>query len=428
MRDRSWRSWAVSSTSARSGTGRRLSLVANASLLGSLALLGETLALARGLGLSTDVIYEVLAATPLAEQAARRREAIEVGEYPRRFALSLARKDAELIQAAAREAGAELRLLEATRSWIADAEAAGLADRDYTALVARILAAVPRRSQRGRASSGKPSRLDYDGLIVDLDGVVWLGGEPIEGAVEAVAALRARGIRLLFLTNDPSSSPAAQAARLMAIGIGASAEDVITSGSETVRFLAERSDLRGASAFIIGSPDFQEELANAGFELVPQGQAERAQIVVVGGHREFDFDELHAATRALASGAELFGAGRDRFVPTADGPEPATGAILAAVETASAVKATVVGKPEPFMFTSAAQALADCKHVAVVGDNLASDIAGARRAGLDAVLVLTGASGKGDLRGAKYAPDFVFASLDELAASICVGTRSEEEQ
>ena len=124
---------------------------------------------------------------------------------------------------------------------------------------------------------------------------------------------------------------------------------------------------------------------------------------------------MRAATRALANGAQLYAAGRDRVVPTADGPEPATGAILAAVETAAGITATVVGKPEPFMFELAREALPECKRVAVVGDNLASDIAGAKRSGLDAILVLTGTSTEADLRKADYAPDLVLASLAELA-------------
>ena len=272
----------------------------------------------------------------------------------------------------------------------------------------------PQRRRASAAESSKP-RPDYDGLIVDLDGVVWLGGEPIEGAVEAIAALRAHGVRLLFLTNDPSSSRAEQAARLTAIGVPAGAADVMTSAAATARFLAGRAELSGCSAFVIGSPSFQREIADAGFELVPAAAARTARVVVVGGHEGFDFAELRAATRALANGAQLYGAGRDRVVPTVDGPEPATGAILAAVETAAGITATVVGKPEPFMFELAREALPECKRVAVVGDNLASDIAGAKRSGLDAILVLTGTSTEADLCRADYAPDLVLASLAELA-------------
>lgn len=120
------------------GSGAGAKLVANSTLFGVLCVLGEALALARGLGLTQEVAFHVLAATPLAAQAERRRPAIESGEYPRRFSLSLARKDAELILGAGRAAGADLRLASAAMSWIADAEAAGWAERDYSAVLAYI--------------------------------------------------------------------------------------------------------------------------------------------------------------------------------------------------------------------------------------------------------------------------------------------------
>jgi 3-hydroxyisobutyrate dehydrogenase-like beta-hydroxyacid dehydrogenase len=125
------------------GSGAAAKLVANTTLVGTIGVLGEALALADGLGLSQEKAFEVLAATPLAPQAERRRESIESGEYPPRFALYLARKDAELVVAAAREAGVDLRLTEAARSWLAEAEEAGLGDRDYSAVLARILARHP---------------------------------------------------------------------------------------------------------------------------------------------------------------------------------------------------------------------------------------------------------------------------------------------
>jgi 3-hydroxyisobutyrate dehydrogenase-like beta-hydroxyacid dehydrogenase len=123
------------------GAGSVAKLVANATLVGVLGLLGEALALGEGLGLSRDLVFEVLAATPLAQHAERRRPAVEAGDYPSRFALSLARKDAELIVDAAAEAGVDVRLVTAARSWFADAEAAGLGDLDYSALLAQIAAA-----------------------------------------------------------------------------------------------------------------------------------------------------------------------------------------------------------------------------------------------------------------------------------------------
>jgi HAD superfamily hydrolase (TIGR01450 family) len=398
------------------GAGAAAKLIANAAHFGTLATLGETIALARALGLSEDATHDVLAATPLAYQAERRRRAIGRGDYPRRFALTLARKDADLIGEAAAAAGLELRAVDAGRVWLAEAEAAGRGESDYTAMLAEILA----RSTTGIRGQSETIAVpvqpctSYDGLIIDLDGVVWLGDQPIDGAAGAVARLRACGIRVLFVTNDPVSSRAEQAARLAMIGIPATAADVITSAAATARFLAGHDDFHARSTLVAGSSALRDEIEQAGFPIIPLSEPRRAELVIVGGHPAFDYRELRAATTAVASGARLFATGRDATVPTRDGPAPATGAILAAIETATGVSATVIGKPEPFVFEIARAALAGCAHIAVVGDNLASDIAGAKRSGLVAILVLTGTATKTDLQRAAIPPDLVVASLAEL--------------
>jgi 3-hydroxyisobutyrate dehydrogenase-like beta-hydroxyacid dehydrogenase len=121
------------------GAGAAAKLAANVTLLGVLGVLGEALALAQGLGLSRDAAFEVLASTPLAAQAERRRPAIETGEYPARFRLSLARKDADLIADAARASGIDLLLGEAVEKWFAGADDAGWGNQDYSTVLAWIL-------------------------------------------------------------------------------------------------------------------------------------------------------------------------------------------------------------------------------------------------------------------------------------------------
>jgi 3-hydroxyisobutyrate dehydrogenase len=128
------------------GAGAAAKLVANTTLFGTLGVLGEALALADGLGLSRETVFEILAATPLAAQAERRRPSLETGEYPPRFTLALARKDVDLVMEAASAAGVDLRLAAAARSWLQDAEEAGQGGDDYSAVLARIL-------ERGSSSS-----------------------------------------------------------------------------------------------------------------------------------------------------------------------------------------------------------------------------------------------------------------------------------
>lgn len=258
----------------------------------------------------------------------------------------------------------------------------------------------------------------YDGLIVDLDGVVWLGGEPIPGSVEAIRQLRARGVRVLFLTNDPQGTRAEHAARLTSVGIPTTPDQVLTSAAAIGMFLANQPEVRGGSVLVIGAAALHQEIREAGFRVVPPADARQADLVVVGGHPGFDYTELCAATTAIRNGAKLVATGRDPVFPSPDGPRPATGAILAAIETAAGVRATVIGKPEPYVFTLAREALSGCTRLAAVGDNLAADIAGAQRSGLDAVLVLTGNTTEGDLAGSDIQPDLVLANLASLAGPI----------
>ena len=258
--------------------------------------------------------------------------------------------------------------------------------------------------------------LRFDGLIVDLDGVVWIGSSAVPGSVAAIAELRARGTRLLFVTNNPRDSRVEYAARLTALGVPADADEIVTSGSALASLVGEREGA-GTTAFVIGSPALKAELAQAELELLPGDSGSEAAIVAVGGHDEFDYDELRVATQAVRRGARLYGAGRDAVFPMPDGPWPATGSILAAVEFAGGKTAVSVGKPEPYIFEIARSLLDDCERVAIVGDNLASDIAGGKAAGLTTILVLTGTSRREDLASADPAPDVVLPDLAALVDS-----------
>jgi len=256
--------------------------------------------------------------------------------------------------------------------------------------------------------------LDYDGLIIDLDGVVWRGKDPIPGAAEAIRVLRARGTRVVFLTNEPGRSREEFVAKLIEMGIPATKAEVLTSAAATARFLSSLDDLESRRALVVGPPALHEEIRTAGFELVSSDEATRAHVVVVGAHEGFDYEELLAATAAVRNGARLFATGRDAVFPTESGPRPGTGAVLAAVETAGGAVAQVVGKPERIMFEIAREALGGCDRVAMVGDNLVADIEGAKRAGLDAILVLSGTTSRAELERSNVHPDLVLETLAAL--------------
>lgn len=254
---------------------------------------------------------------------------------------------------------------------------------------------------------------EFDGLLVDLDGVVWIGREMVPGAVEALSELLTDGKEIVFVTNNSVKQSAEYAARLRAAGIETADERVLTGGAVTARLAAERVGL-GATAFVIGAPGFKKTVAEAGLELVDGEAAQSAEAVIVSAHREFDYAELFTATRALQAGAALFGTSRDPTLPMPGGAWPGTGATLAAVETASGKRAETGGKPEPHLFDQARALIPEALRLAIVGDRIASDIEGGRRAGLATILVLTGAASREDADAAAPAPDHVVESLADL--------------
>jgi len=255
--------------------------------------------------------------------------------------------------------------------------------------------------------------VDFDGLIVDLDGVVWRGADAVPGSIEAIAGLLARGVQTVFLTNDPQSSRDGYAARLRALGVDVDEEAIVTSAWAMARFIRETEEAR--TLFAIGSPALKAELREVGLTVLDERTGVEAAVVAVGGHSGFHYGELRVATQALRRGARLYGAGRDATFPMHDGPWPATGAVLAAVEVAGGVEATVVGKPEAYIFDIARALLDGCARIAIVGDNLDADIVGGQRAGLTTILVLSGTANRGDLANAAVQPDIV---LDDLAALV----------
>lgn len=246
--------------------------------------------------------------------------------------------------------------------------------------------------------------LSPDGLLLDLDGVVWIDGQVLPGVAETLEELRSRDLPVLFLTNDPRGSREQYADRLTAGGIPATAEQVLTSARAAAQLVAAREGV-GSAVLVLGSPALHGEARAAGLQLADPERPCTARAVLIGGHESFDYGQLAAATLAAHHGARLYATSREPTFPGRDGPRPATGAILAAAEAAAGQSAVVAGKPEPGMFTAARQLLPACHQLVMVGDRLDTDIAGAQHAGIPAVLVLTGSTSPEDLPDAAVHPD-----------------------
>ena len=254
---------------------------------------------------------------------------------------------------------------------------------------------------------------NYDQFILDLDGSVWVGPDPVPGAVEAITALREADKRVAFVTNDPRHALEEHVRKLWRIGVQASLADVVSAGAATQHLLAETR--AGRTAFVIGTEPLHRHVADAGCRVLNGTDlASRAEVVVVAGTEDLVYDDLRNAVLALRRGADFLATSRDPTYPMPDGLWPGTGAIVAAVEVGSEREAAIVGKPEPQLFFTALDRLGDGATL-VVGDRLESDIAAAAKARLDSALVLTGGTTREQAEAAKDPkPKLIADSLADL--------------
>jgi 4-nitrophenyl phosphatase len=243
--------------------------------------------------------------------------------------------------------------------------------------------------------------------VLDLDGVVWLADTPVPGAANAVAELRGAGRRVVFITNNSAPTISDLVSKLQAFGIPATEPDVLTSAQAAAMMLDP-----GSTALVCAGVGVEEALQRRGVRIVRTG---RADAVVVGFHRDFDFDRLTAAFRAVQSGARLIGTNDDATYPTATGPLPGGGSLLAAVAYASGAKAEVAGKPFDPMATLIREKVGPVE--TVVGDRPSTDGRLAVRLGARFALVLTGVTSERDLP-VNPSPDVVGADLAAVLAQV----------
>ena len=269
----------------------------------------------------------------------------------------------------------------------------------------------------------RPTRR-FGGYVFDLDGTLYLGERLLPGAAETVAAIRARGARIAFLTNKPIETPATYAAKLTALGIPAEARDIVSSTDALLRYLLAHAP--GARLLAVTEPLLVAMLRDAGFDVVdptedpgaamPTATAADIDVVVVAWDRTFDYAKLVAAFRAVRAGARIVATNPDPFCPDPDGDLPDCAAMLAAIEASTGARAeAIVGKPSPHMAATLLDRLdLPADDTILVGDRLLTDVRMAREAGMASALVLTGATPAGDLAGASITPDYVLGGVAEV--------------
>lgn len=261
------------------------------------------------------------------------------------------------------------------------------------------------------SSSLTPQRY-FAGYVFDLDGTVYLGDALLPAAGETLRALRARGSRTVFVSNNPTHAREDYAAKLTRLGVPTAVEDVLTSTLVTVDFLQRR--MPGARLFVVGEEPLCAALRRGGFELTEE--ADDVDAVIASFDRTFVYRKLQIAFDAIRAGARFFATNSDRYCPVPGGGQPDAAAMIAAIEACTGHRLeAMVGKPSHYMAEAILGLLQlPPEECLVTGDRLETDIQLGLNAGMATALALTGATSPQDLAASSIQPRYVLRQLADL--------------
>ncbi|MBE0439731.1 MAG: HAD family hydrolase [Gammaproteobacteria bacterium] len=269
---------------------------------------------------------------------------------------------------------------------------------------------------------------DFDSLIIDMDGVLWHGNNPIDGIIDFFATLRQLQTPFVLATNNASLTQQQYVDKLANMGVSVAIDEILTSSMATARYLVTHLPPEMRRAFVIGEQGLRQPLLDAGFfltELYQVNQPDKgildqgADIVVSGLDRQLTWDKLATATLNIKAGAHFFATNADTTLPTELGDVIGNGGTIAALEAATGVKPTSIGKPQPILYEQALELLGSTRERTIaIGDRLDTDILGAVNAGMRSILVLTGISTRNDIERVEYQPTWVMADITEITRTL----------
>jgi 4-nitrophenyl phosphatase len=263
-------------------------------------------------------------------------------------------------------------------------------------------------------------------LIIDMDGVLWHGDKPLPGLTDFFQTLRDQQIRFILATNNASLTPGQYVTKLARMGVEVALNEILTSAMATALYLTEHTDPATTRVFVVGEDGARHPLLELGFtltELYEVSNSENpnkgADIVVCGKDSTLTWDKLATATLNIRAGAKFIGTNADTTLPTEHGITHGNGAILAALQVATGVAPTIIGKPEPIMYQQAIALLGiDPSETVAIGDRLETDILGAVRTGIRSLMVLTGVSTEEDLNTSDYQPTWVMSDIRAVTQAL----------
>jgi len=254
-----------------------------------------------------------------------------------------------------------------------------------------------------------------DCFFIDIDGVIFFGGEAIDGAKETLQYLKDNEYRTLFVTNATRHSNEERVKQFSDIGFEISENDILNTAYATADYIVQKK--KNAKCFLTGA-DYLDKVYRKKGLLVTRAE-EKVDFVVLGFDKRLDYATLDTALRLLLDGAELIAMHEDRFHPSEGKIVISLGGFVRALEYASGKKAVIIGKPNTNFFKIALDIVGRKEsQAAMIGDSIASDIVGAQNAGIKGILVKTGGFREEDLAQSEIKPDLVIDSIKELPKAI----------
>lgn len=249
-------------------------------------------------------------------------------------------------------------------------------------------------------------------LILDMDGVLWRGSEPVGNLAEIFDAISSLNMSVTLATNNASRAPEQYLEKLLDFGVRLELNQVVNSAQAASRYLKKKFP-SGGPVYVIGEEGLHRGLKENGF----YHSTENPLAVVSGLDRSFTFETLSIATALIRSGALFIATNTDPTFPTPNGLTPGAGAIIAAIQTASGVKPVVAGKPSPELYLFALERMGSSPaETLVVGDRLTTDIAGAQEIGCPNALVLSGVTSLEEAENWSPPPDLIAPDLTSVLA------------
>ena len=253
------------------------------------------------------------------------------------------------------------------------------------------------------------------GYLIDMDGVIYRGGELIPGADLFINRLIERDIPFLFITNNSQRMQRDVVIKLRRLGVQAEEEHVFTCAEATARYLSQQKP--NGTAYVIGEGGLLTSLHEQGFAIVDKDP----DFVVIGEGRTFNAETVEQALNLLLGGARFVATNLDANCPTQNGSRPGCGALVAMLEEASGLKAFSVGKPNPIMMRGARKALGlQASETIMIGDTMETDIIGGVQLGYYTIAVLTGTSTRHSINRFAYQPNEILESIAQVDDSVLV--------